>query len=448
MCSIELDSAHHIQSNEGSIKVHSRIERLTCSGAEQIVSCFNWKMELRSLSRRLGSSMSCVRRTSAQLLCILVVQACVETDRSSPKLGTPEACYSANELEWRLADAPMFDVGADAGGEVELLDEVTSAVRLSNGDIVIASGGDHSIRIFSDRGTLVRQIGREGQGPGEFSNAPWVGRYGTDSLLAWDSGSRRISVFTSQGVLVRDWEVTGLGLTPNAVGLFADGSLIVERGFLTSGLSALPPGLRRDSADFYIIASDSSSPRPFVRVLGPERYVSTSGGKLTISPAPFGRATLVAIGAELAAVGDNEGQGITLFERNGQLRRRFEIVSVAASLSEDDIESYRQQRADAVTSPEFQAELRAMLEEVPFPETTPLFTRLKFGADEQLWVELGAAPKASHSQWIIVDSLGSCVASLLLPADDRLLDVGSKWALILARGALGVEHVQLYEIEK
>ncbi len=393
-------------------------------------------------------------RQSATRVCVcsavfIVAGGCgVEGEPNPPFVS--RACSGgsggANDSEWRLADAPTLDLGSGAGNDV--FHAVTSAVRLSNGHVVIASGGDHALKVVTERGVLVQHIGREGRGPREFTNAPWVGRFRADSLLVWDSGRGRVSVFTADGALVRDRQATGMGLTPNALGLFADGSLVVDGGFRTRGLSALTPGLRRDSTDLYVIASDSSSRQPFVRLLGPERYVSTSRGTLNVSPAPFGRSTLVAVGDALAALGDNGGRTITIVDRNGRLRRSIDLEAPDVSLTADDITRYKEQRVDAVTRPGYRAELKALLDEVPFPSSIPPFTRLQFGADNQLWVEQGAAPSASHSRWVVFDSLGVCAAIMRLPGRYRLLDVGSSWVLILARDEVDAEHVQLYGIVK
>jgi len=52
-----------------------------------------------------------------------------------------------------------------------------------------------AIRVFAPDGRLVRSIGRQGEGPGEFSFLHSVEVMPGDSLFAYDTGLRRVSVF-------------------------------------------------------------------------------------------------------------------------------------------------------------------------------------------------------------------------------------------------------------
>ncbi len=117
---------------------------------------------------------------------------------------------------------------AEFGGPVdhpaaELLG-VTGVVRTADGRFVVANGKPLEVRLYTADGALVRRLGREGGGPGEFRYRarvfPWPG----DSVLTHSSGTDRWMLFTLDGGLVREWPaddahrvVTGIGLQGSAV---------------------------------------------------------------------------------------------------------------------------------------------------------------------------------------------------------------------------------------
>src|SRR5262245_35978726 len=81
--------------------------------------------------------------------------------------------------QWTVSDKPVIEIGANEQDANQALARVASAIRLSNGQIVVASGTPPMLRWFDQQGRFVRGTGRAGGGPGEFSGeggfivAPW-----------------------------------------------------------------------------------------------------------------------------------------------------------------------------------------------------------------------------------------------------------------------------------
>lgn len=99
-----------------------------------------------------------------------------------------------------------------------------------NGDVYTFHGQEHNIRVHSAEGRLIRTIGRQGEGPGEFKGSGRMGILG-DSLWVLDLGTYRYSFFTLGGEFLgsravpidlgRDLEAS----PPRPRGLFSDGSM-------------------------------------------------------------------------------------------------------------------------------------------------------------------------------------------------------------------------------
>lgn len=113
---------------------------------------------------------------------------------------------------WNLE--PVSTVGSEGGLEEPAPDEfgrITTVSTDKSGRLWVADEFGHDIRVFDTRGALVRRIGREGQGPGEFLSIyslAWV----DDVLLALDLGNGRVAELSETG----EW--LGTRPAPGSVG--------------------------------------------------------------------------------------------------------------------------------------------------------------------------------------------------------------------------------------
>src|SRR5262245_15636383 len=134
---------------------------------------------------------------SAGLL-LLLLAACTREN------ATPRVDSSA---QWTVSNTPIVEIGAIEQDANQALARVASAIRLSNRQIVVASGTAPMLRWFGERGRFLRGTGRPGGGPGEFSGeggfivALWV--LPDDSVATYDLLQRRVQVFDSTGRFAR-----------------------------------------------------------------------------------------------------------------------------------------------------------------------------------------------------------------------------------------------------
>ena len=98
----------------------------------------------------------------------------------------------------------------------------------SNGDIYTLHRQEHAIRVHDSYGAFVRTIGREGEGPGEFSSPGTMGLLG-DTLWVLDFGTYRFSYFSLTG------ELLGSQRIPIDLGEDASASPPRPRGLLSDG---------------------------------------------------------------------------------------------------------------------------------------------------------------------------------------------------------------------
>ena len=97
-----------------------------------------------------------------------------------PQVRGQEPCTA----DWRLTEG--LRIGSLDGPDA--LTEVRSLAISPNGDLYVTQYLLGSVTVFSADGKLVRTIGRTGQGPGEFENAPSSVTWRGDTL--WEIARR------------------------------------------------------------------------------------------------------------------------------------------------------------------------------------------------------------------------------------------------------------------
>jgi len=79
----------------------------------------------------------------------------------------------------------------------------------SRGSIYMLDWGDFKIQVYDSSGAWIRTIGREGQGPGEFSMPAYFTLSSRDTIYLNDARNRRINVYNTAGRCVRTLRYEG-----------------------------------------------------------------------------------------------------------------------------------------------------------------------------------------------------------------------------------------------
>ena len=152
-------------------------------------------------------------------------------------LGDPSAIAWAGP---KTAERPQttggYDVasvlaigGADADDDSFFYEKYGSVVVDADreGRIYVLDNGNIRVQVFDDRGALVRSLGSEGEGPGEFLIPGKISVNGEGEVAIYDLGTSRISVLDAEGNLRRD-QIVGGGVEDLV--LRDDGGLYVGYG--------------------------------------------------------------------------------------------------------------------------------------------------------------------------------------------------------------------------
>jgi len=83
--------------------------------------------------------------------------------------------------------------------------------------------------LFDSTGKLVRRIGRQGQGPGEFASGSGLVTLPDTGAAIWDARNARISFFTSNGDFRTSWPTPSGFFTSNALYIDSSGNMYLRR---------------------------------------------------------------------------------------------------------------------------------------------------------------------------------------------------------------------------
>jgi hypothetical protein len=111
--------------------------------------------------------------------------------------------WSDTSRAWHFQEIARFGGSAVESTSGELIEPGTIGVD-AQGRVYIADRKPPVVKVFDSTGALVRVIGREGSGPGEFRVAFIAVR--NDVLVVHDPQQSRTSVFDTAGTYLRSWK--------------------------------------------------------------------------------------------------------------------------------------------------------------------------------------------------------------------------------------------------
>ena len=356
---------------------------------------------------------------------------------------------------WRLGEAPLLDIGRLDGPDETQFFQVSSGARLSDGSFVLGSFGSHDLRRFSAEGEHIWTVGREGEGPGEFTGLMQVVAGPGDTILTYDFRQRRISRFAPDGRFLdaRPLEVPGESGFAFVETLLPDGSAVFTwREFSRDRELPAEGEVSRDTLGIHVLDAAGDSARELGRFPGPEMVVlragETEGGfNIAIGSTPFGRSTETAGGSAAIWVGETDRFEIRRYGLDGQLdgivRRAFDPIIVDDAL----VQTAMAEELEDADDDQRQA-IRRRWESVQVPPTLPAFEALRVDRVGNLWVQSFEIPGAPERMWSVFTRDGAWLGDVAFPDRFRPLEIGDDYVVGRFGDDLDVEHVQIWELVK
>ena len=343
---------------------------------------------------------------------------------SLPDPALSAAGASLQQRNMRLDDTPLLTIGDDAD---EALHGVVAAV-LTDDALILAETSTHSLR-FYDRttGRLIRAVGQEGEGPGDYGNLDLLQAVG-GRLYTFDSWHRRVTIRDSLGEVERtvriqpreDYNVA------EVEGIFPDGSMLVS-GWVFGW--ADKPMIQRDEHGLARYDADGNFIGTVGKYLGYEYYNSPTGSRIY----PYRRETFVVVVGDKYHIVDTKDPVIPAFDMAGKPVHELpsDVPTVPIRLTPAGRDSL----------PDLEG-----IDRDDLPRFYPFYGRARAVGDA-LWVPhyRGLVPDGG-SAWSVYSQDGELVARVTASERLSVLAVDDDIVAVLRLDEFGVQTVELRRI--
>lgn len=386
--------------------------------------------------------LSVLLHSSVAITLLIVLNAC----SSGPNVEVPEeiaglenlTVYSVDtEPDFALHFTDSLIIGDDE--DVMFSGRITASVN-ENGEIFVTDYGQRTVFHFSQDGELIKQFGREGSGPGEFTGIQYP-QVKNGNYFAYDYGPARLNVFdTNSGELIRDftvqyedenepgtWRLSGLHASSDR-NLLA----LMKRSVNPDGAdSQLDNRIMLMSPEGEILEKD------LITIEEPPSI--PFGGQVAVRPSYMASLT-VRFGEDGGVIfGTNNRLLLNSYDPSGQ-----HIKSIYYNLEGEPVTSGDIRESTEGLPPQFSQ----LIEQADLPDRWPVWSTFHVDDRSRIWVSLNSADRESEQRtWWILDNTGQKLAEKVLPSHLSVAEVRGDLLYASTLDEMGRRVIARYKFE-
>lgn len=332
--------------------------------------------------------------------------------------GTADQSESDEVVSWMLEEDLRIDEHADY-----YLGSVASVAVRADGTLLVADQEENHVKVISREGLLLRTLGRQGQGPGEFQGLLQASLARGDSLYVLD-GMRKVSVFADTSyTLARTVQLAG-----DLEGRRSPTKLIVlpENGFLVS--YGVPPILGGEGDPVLYRVREDGELMGLVDVPQQGQNRIQIQVERTVMPLdlPFDRRSVIALGPTGRLYhGITDSLAITVLKPSGEALYHWTLPAESRAVTENDLRTFAEDfaaAADEATRHSAREAIRDAVREAGLPETQPAFYDLLVDDRQRVWIRRDPE-HVETAAWWIASTDGKLLGQVSLPGSVRLQTV-------------------------
>jgi hypothetical protein len=350
----------------------------------------------------------------------------------------PGAGGGASSLpEWKIDATPVVSIGEVTGDSSYIFADIAAVRLLPDGQILVADRSSGTLRLYDGAGHFEHEMGRPGKGPGEFVYLGNAFLAPPDTILAYDAGSYRLTKFLMDGGLANTVTFHAPdGMPEIYLGTFGDGL------YALAWISQGPRDWSRISADVMRVGrfrADGTMVGAVATDLGMRRLRSPLPFSPSFSAVMLGDTIFHTDGlaGRVEATGET-GDSIRTFHVTGKVW----TLQAAIRRLETALDSAHLKRLD-------------QLEGTAGLDTIPTISDVLPGEGDRLWLKTYdpatdnfLVRMRTGGEWLVVETSGTPVARVAVPADVRLMEIRGSRVAGVATDTLGVEHVQVFALHR
>jgi hypothetical protein len=369
--------------------------------------------------------------------------------------------HAPDSAGWSIDTVPSVELGGEESrGEAYVFGRIADAVRLNNGNLVVADEQAGDVRLFDASGTFLGKIARSGDGPGEVRGPNALHVLPGDTILVVSAYTGAAAAyFDGEGRFVRFWHPPESGALigsdppyrpPSLIGALADGSLVVRVARAINPIEEAqqprvptlieyPGRVLRLSPENTLVADFGMS---FRRQVYYKNFPNPGWVEVDPPYLPQGRE---AVWATQVYVADGEHFEIRVYDQSGVLNqiiiKSHTPVAMPSGWSE---ERWGELAADIGNESEV-----AWIRQAPPPPTppwAPALDRVLVDGLGNTWVRSHAPGQPGPAQWFIFGPDGRLGHSLRTDIAPR--QVGSDYVLAIVQDGEQPPRVAVYPLRK
>ncbi len=388
--------------------------------------------------RRLGSPSRAVLLITVSILVPPQAIAAQEVTESV----TPRA------PDLTVADEPRMRVGIVDGPLEYIFGNVTGAVRLDDGSIVVADEQSGNIRRYDADGRHIWTSGRSGEGPGEYEGLRLLRNCPGAPLTVFDWSLDRITELDLDGNVLATRSLLSAGVRPYNGPFCAPGGRLVYTPWPDDMGASYEEGLAE--GDVYrwqtTLASVEGESVVTLRsgLPGAERFFIEAGAS---GPRWWGRDMEFAPTGTGVWYGTADDYELEHVDWTGRVTRVARWAGPDLTVAGDRVDSYREGWLARYDDPgarrNFERDVWPDIRD-QLPERFPAYEALIALTDGAFWVKTHGW-LAPGEELHLLDASGAWLRRLTLPSG-AVLDAGRDWVLLRQRDEFGVPTVALYDL--
>jgi hypothetical protein len=173
-----------------------------------------------------------------------------------------------------------------------------------------------------------------------------------------------------------------------------------------------------------------------------------SAGEMGRFPLPFSITPLATVGDDRIFINTGRGSEILELNLSGEIRQIARLREPEQMATEEDRMKFAEAYLAWMAEGEVKSAALATYGEMPLPDRMPVFQALVADDEGWIWAELYRIGASEVAEWRVFDDAGRGRGTVEMPADLRVLQIGSDFILGLWQDDFRVEHVQLYELTR
>ena len=391
--------------------------------------------------------MTATRLATATLVAFVAI-ACDITAVTAQTIVESDSPRNADLV---LADEPLVRVGLLDGPDEFLFGNITGAVRLEDGSVVVADQSIFEIRMFDASGRHVWTSGRKGEGPGEYEGIRLMRGCPGATVTVFDWSQDRITRLGPDGRVIDTRVLAGAQVNPyNDPTCAPNGDLVFDEWPESEWDDEETVAL----GEFYRWKMDLSLERDDGAVTlargipGAERF-NYGGGS---GPRTWGKDIAFTVTVTGVWYGSADDYELEHVDWNGRVTRIARWAGPDLEVTREHLNRYR----DAYLARYETAEERRSFERERWPEirddlpeSFPAYIDegLLSLPDGSVWVVPHAwRDLGGRAEFHLLGPDGTWLHRLTIPSGRTLLDAGPGWVLLLERGEFDEQSVAVYEL--